>query len=250
MQKRKFASILFLILGLSLVASSDSQARSKSRKKKPAQHASSGLCPQGIATTTMYFVPHVKDYCSSSQPCKAFKNEVKLQGAGTLPGNKILTYTGAILNLGSCKTAIGASGKCLTPFISVAADPRFYSMGDIISMPALKGKKIRMPDGTTMIHPGYLVVDDTGGAIKGANRFDFFTGSYNMTDSKNAFGVNGPDDTKMSGKKECVARKAFTVVRRSSAQYGTALASIEDAVNDSQNLMYASNQGSDAGGSR
>lgn len=196
-----------------------------------ANASGAGLCSNEIAATTTYFVPHIKDYCPSPTPCAKFKKEVKMQGSGTLYGNKILTYQGKTVDLGNCETAFGASGKCLMPFISVAADPRYYRMGDVIEMPSLRGKVIPLPNGKTMVHPGYLIVQDKGGAIKGRNRFDIFTGSYDSTDIRNAFGSLGSPEMRMADKNECVARKAFTVVRREGSSYNSIIASIEDAVN-------------------
>jgi hypothetical protein len=47
-----------------------------------------------------------------------------------------------------------------------------YKLGDVIFVPHLVGHM--MPDG--LIHDGFLVIRDKGGAIKGAHRFDFYTG--------------------------------------------------------------------------
>lgn len=193
-------------------------------------------CGENVAVSTVYFVPHVLDYCSSPKPCAAFKRAVRMQGSGTLPGNKVLKYTGKTEDLGSCETAFGASGNCLIPYISVAADPRYYSMGDIIEMPAYKGKKITLPNGISFIHPGFFIVQDTGGAIKGKNRFDFFTGSLGMNNIMNVFGTRGPDDMRLADKTECSSHKKFDVVRRGSSQYSMSLAAIESVVND----MYSS----------
>ncbi|MEK2646327.1 3D domain-containing protein [Bdellovibrio sp. BCCA] len=200
-------------------------------------------CPEGMAQSTVYFVPHIKDYCSSATPCAKFKRQVRMQGSGTLPGNKLLTYTGKTVDLGSCETAFGASGNCLIPYISVAADPRFYSMGDIIDMPALKGKVMTLPNGKTFVHPGYFIVQDTGGAIKGKGRFDFFTGSLNMKDPKNTFGAKGDPELPFLDKDACTNTKRFTVVRRSSFSYQQKLLAIEDALRSSSSspkVMVAS----------
>ncbi|WP_291515428.1 3D domain-containing protein [Bdellovibrio sp. ArHS] len=201
------------------------------------------LCARNIATTTTYFVPHIKDYCSTPTPCAAFKKEVRMQGSGTLSGGRILTYTGKIVKMDNCDTAIGASGKCLIPFISVAADPRHYSMGDIIQMPSLKGKIITLPNGKTMRHPGYFIVHDTGGAIRGSNRFDIFTGGFEMNNDHNAFGTLGSPDMQMVDARDCASRKQFEVVRRSAPNYENALVAIEDAVSEAveqSKVMYAS----------
>lgn len=195
--------------------------------------AGAKVCPKNIAMSSIYFAPHIKDYCPTHTPCASFKKVVKMQGSGTLPGNKVLTYQGKVISLGSCDTVIGAAGKCLLPFISIAADARHFSMGDIISMPSIKGKTIQLPNGKKFIHPGFFVVHDTGGAIKGANRFDFFTGSYNLADEANAFGTKGPDETKiMTDKSDCSQTKRFTVIRRNSKLYGSATEAIEKALSE------------------
>lgn len=173
-----------------------------------------------------------------------------MQGSGTLPGNKLLTYTGKVLPMGSCDTAFGASGKCLTPFISVAADPRYYSMGDIIQMPSFKGKVITLPNGKTMIHPGYFIVQDTGDVIRGANRFDFFTGSYGMFNANNAFGAKASHATRLLDKTDCSSNKQFSVVRRGHISYENSLASIEDAIRDVSDLRLVSTVHSPPGGSQ
>lgn len=61
---------------------------------------------------------------------------------------------------------------CIDPFYSVAADLTIYNLGDVIYMPLLKG--VVLPDGS--LHNGYVIVRDSGSAIKGYGRFDFFTG--------------------------------------------------------------------------
>ncbi len=206
--------------------------------------SSRNVCSSDVAESSIYFVPNVKDYCRSSTPCEKFKRQVRMQGSGTLPGNRLLTHAGKIRSMGSCDTAFGASGNCLIPFISVAADPRYYSMGDIIQMPSLKGKVITLSNGKTMIHPGFLIVQDTGGAIKGRNRFDFFTGSYSMKDSGNAFGSKGQKETQMLDRSDCSNNKRFTVVRRGSYYYQNSLLAIEDSIRDASSnsqVMVASN---------
>jgi 3D (Asp-Asp-Asp) domain-containing protein len=194
--------------------------------------AHSPLCDWGTATTSVYFVPHIRDYCPTSKICPKFRRQVRMQGSGTLPGNRVLTYTGKTRSLGSCETAIGAAGKCLKPYISIAADPRYYSMGDIIQMPSMKGRVITLPNGKTMIHPGYFIVEDVGGAIKGPNRFDFFTGSAGLTNAMNSFGTKANKSTQLQDLNDCSSRKNFTAVRRGSYGNKTALAAIDKAMDD------------------
>jgi 3D (Asp-Asp-Asp) domain-containing protein len=71
-----------------------------------------------------------------------------------------------------CPQGMGAFKVCLDPYRSVAADPSFFKMGDVIFVPILRGKIL--PNGET--HDGYMTVRDTGGDIHGSGRFDFFIG--------------------------------------------------------------------------
>lgn len=188
------------------------------------------LCAPYVAQTSTYHIPHIRDYCKTSKPCAKFRKEVRMHGSGTLPGNRLLTYTGKIRKLGSCETAFGASGKCLIPYISVAADPKYYRMGDIIQIPAMKGRIITLPNGKKMSHPGFFIVQDTGGWIKGRYRFDFFTGSHTMKSKLNAFGTKAAPDMEMVDRTRCSDHKRFSVIPRSSNNYETSLAMIEDAL--------------------
>jgi membrane-bound lytic murein transglycosylase A len=61
---------------------------------------------------------------------------------------------------------LGALGRPLTPRGSVAADPRFVPLGAPVFLAADR------PEAT-----GLWIAQDTGGAIKGANRFDTFWGA-------------------------------------------------------------------------
>lgn len=139
--------------------------------------------------------------------CPKFWAAVKMQGSGhlTIRGKKHkLHYTGRLEPVKStkCSTAIGAANKCLIPFVHVAADPAYYNMGDIIEVPALKYMRIPRADGKgEFIHPGYFIVGDTGGAIKGFNRFDFFTGKVDPLTQDNPF---GPWGKKMTDERHCV----------------------------------------------
>ncbi len=70
----------------------------------------------------------------------------------------------------------GYKQMCMDPYYSVAADLSIYNLGDVIFIPLLKG--LRLPNGE--IHNGFVIVRDTGSAIKGYGRFDFFTGFFGL----------------------------------------------------------------------
>ncbi len=63
---------------------------------------------------------------------------------------------------------IGAMGVAITPAVSVAADPAFVPLGaPLLVQTVIAGQQIT----------ALMVAQDTGGAIKGANRIDLFRGS-------------------------------------------------------------------------
>jgi len=75
-------------------------------------------------------------------------------------------------DLDDCPFGMGAGKTCLDPYRSVAADPKFHKRGDVVYIPKLDGQVL--PNGEK--HDGHMIVRDTGGAILGEGRFDFFIG--------------------------------------------------------------------------
>lgn len=237
------STVLSALTVLSLVAVSTYSVESEAAKKKPRKSQVSSKskshgkkssakkskkaapsCGENVAVTSMYYVPHIKDFCPGTKPCAAFKDAVMNPkygaGTGTLHNGKVFRYNGKTETLSpGCTTAEGAWGDCLTPFVSVAADPRYYRVGDYIRMPGLKGKRITMPDGRVVEHPGFLIVQDTGGAIKGPNRFDFFTGALGQYNKANAFGSHGFDDPSIVDSRACSASKKFAKVDKNTSEY-------------------------------
>jgi len=192
------------------------------------------LCPTNVAESSFYNTPHWKDYCKTSwSKCSkktkdAFYKVINDRGSGIMPNRQVRYYNGKSIAQGKCDTTFGAAGKCMIPYISVAADPKYYRMGDIIDMPSLKGRVIMLPNGQRMIHPGYFIVADKGFDIKGPNRFDFYTGTATPWDRDNIFGYHG--GFKMGQKSDCSDRKTFAVIPRKTPQADTALASIENSL--------------------
>ncbi|MBC7464375.1 MAG: hypothetical protein H7256_00140 [Bdellovibrio sp.] len=84
----------------------------------------------------------------------------------------------------------GYKTMCLDPYYSVAADLRIYNLGDVIYIPSAVG--ILLPNGTT--HDGYFVVRDSGGAIKGYGRFDFFSGFKSNSNPLKLAGFSDKDN--------------------------------------------------------
>lgn len=119
------------------------------------------------------------------------KGNAKMNGAAMNAKGQIVGADGK--NKG-CTAANGqrsakGAGGCLTPFFSVAGDSSQYNLGDIIYIPDIAKSKISVPGASH--HPGYFMVQDRGGAIKGSGRFDFFTGTYGSDDAKNPFSSHG-----------------------------------------------------------
>ena len=62
---------------------------------------------------------------------------------------------------------LGALGLPVTPMATVAADPKFVPLGTPVLLTAMDNPRA----------DGLWVAQDTGGAIRGANRFDTFWGA-------------------------------------------------------------------------
>lgn len=94
------------------------------------------------------------------------------------------------VDLDDCPYGYGVQNSCLDPYFSIAADLSLYSPGDVIFVPRVVG--VTMPNGE--VHDGFFVIRDAGGSIKGAGRFDFFTGFFNHTDRRNTLARLGLGD--------------------------------------------------------
>jgi 3D (Asp-Asp-Asp) domain-containing protein len=161
----------------------------------------------GIITPTIYFNPV---YGNDDQACKEnskvalrqkngnvlakvcpdIAKECILQGSCTIEEkNELRLFNIETKNYffeidrNECKFGYGVRSTCLVPFQTVAADLDIYKPGQVIYIPDLRGMKL--PNGR--IHNGYLIVQDKGRGIKGAGRFDFFTGFSDWKDSSNPF---------------------------------------------------------------
>lgn len=93
-----------------------------------------------------------------------------------------------------CPYGLGVRNICLDPFYTVAADLKFHKAGEVIFVEAVKGTKL--PNGE--VHDGFFIVRDKGGAIKGANRFDFYTGLLHYKNEANPFTPIGLSSSRRS----------------------------------------------------
>lgn len=133
---------------------------------------------------------------------------VNVEGSGILKDGRVLEYDGKVHAnkcadvFGGPTVLAGGSRKCLIPFISVACDKKTYPYGTIFEVPTMRGKVFPMPPKgkRTFRHPGYLICEDTGSAITGPGRFDFFVGTFGDTDKLNYLGSksSGPANLRVS----------------------------------------------------
>ena len=112
-----------------------------------------------------------------------FAAAVRLEGSALMADGRVLSYAGKCdFGYGTCFDQLdtrvhpfgrGAKRRNLTPFKSVAVDPRLIPIGEPIYVPELDG--LPLPDGS--IHDGCVRGDDTGGGIK-RRKMDFFVVTY------------------------------------------------------------------------
>lgn len=161
-------------------------------------------------TVTHYFLPILKEFknyeCKTLEgQCVYMKNGVETlynDGVGHQPRSQA-----------KCKYGYGNRSNCLTPCLSVAADRRFHNIGETLYFPNLKGT---ICNGKP--HDGIVRVDDVGGAIKGANRFDFYMGECRSITSGVCFDPPGmPLQQKMDKSSYCVVPKTAPPVDSATA---------------------------------
>lgn len=235
-----------------------------------AQEATTGYaaraCANGRISSTVYFVPSHNEgrYASCSSPsfvragsqsikvCPRFRSEVRMQGSGLLQtpqGTYVLRYTGRVERQNCNGTVKGAAGRCLMPFFSIAADPRYHRLGDIVYVPEMAGRLVRLPpDNREISHPGYFRVDDVGGAIKGRNRFDFYTGTMGPRANNNFFGSRGPRGTQMATANQC--NKTARTLAYNSGAWQSAIEKMAIAMGRGSGTLLAESQSGSRGGRR
>lgn len=98
----------------------------------------------------------------SMQDIMAYLRANPVEGAAIMNENKSFVFFRELTGAGP----LGAMGVAVTPEATVAADPKFVPLG----APVLLSLDRAEPN-------GIWIAQDTGGAIKGANRFDSFWGA-------------------------------------------------------------------------
>jgi 3D (Asp-Asp-Asp) domain-containing protein len=109
---------------------------------------------------------------------RAFARRLRMQGTGVLTDGRVINIAGGCRKTRRCYTilgegtpfGIGARGRALTPFRSVAAPPHLR-IGSVLYIPELDGREI--PGGGGEVHDGCVIADDRGGGIKG-RQLDLF----------------------------------------------------------------------------
>ncbi len=178
----------------------------------------SSAAPAGQLSPTIYYRPVInlqKENCSSNDlhdlkdkqggtlvtMCEASYKKCFIQGSCLVinhgkqrsigyGGKRKGVVTFEEIASGDCPYGRGVQDICLDPYFTVAADLSIYKAGDVIYVPKLVG--LKLPDGET--HDGYLIIRDEGGGVKGATRFDFFTGYLNYNDKRNVMAKLGLGD--------------------------------------------------------
>jgi 3D (Asp-Asp-Asp) domain-containing protein len=113
----------------------------------------------------------------------SFARHLRLEGGGQLRDGRVLTYSGAC----RCDTSpcfrlarrghtwgTGVQERPLSPFRSVAVDPRLVSIGATLYVPELDGMTMPgSPPWGAFVHDGCVVADDQGGGVRG-RQLDLF----------------------------------------------------------------------------
>lgn len=112
-----------------------------------------------------------------TQACESFASCLCMEGTGRSWDGRLFNWDTRVHGR-ACFTevdtdlypyGVGVQGFALVPYRSLAVDPRYISIGRVVSIPALEG--LRLPDGSA--HDGCFVAVDGGGAING-HHIDLF----------------------------------------------------------------------------
>jgi membrane-bound lytic murein transglycosylase A len=103
----------------------------------------------------------------SAQTIKGWVRDNPQAGAAVLNTNPSYVFFRKLRDLPPEKGPIGAMGRSITGMRSIAVDPRFYPLGAPVWIEKDGAEPLRR----------LMVAQDTGGAIKGAQRADVFYGT-------------------------------------------------------------------------
>ncbi len=113
---------------------------------------------------------------------KQFKKRLTLEGSGKLKDGRLVTTAGGCTCSGPCfwvadekyPWGAGVAQRPLSPFRSIAVDPKRIKIGSSLYVAELDG--LTMPgsgDTGGFVHDGCVVADDRGGGVRG-RQIDFF----------------------------------------------------------------------------
>jgi 3D (Asp-Asp-Asp) domain-containing protein len=114
---------------------------------------------------------------------EAFAKNIRMEGSGVLGDGRVITLAGGCECGAPCyrladrshRFGTGASARPLSPFRSVAVDPRLVRLGSMLYIPELDGMVMPGPaPWGGFVHDGCVMADDRGGGIKG-RQLDLFT---------------------------------------------------------------------------
>jgi 3D (Asp-Asp-Asp) domain-containing protein len=113
-----------------------------------------------------------------------FLAQMRMQGTGKLRDGRTLNIWGACecprtpcyREVEGVRWGYAGNGRALSPFRTVAVDPRKIKLGSLLYVAELDGRTMpgRAPWGG-FVHDGCVVADDTGGGVKG-HQLDLFVG--------------------------------------------------------------------------
>ncbi len=115
---------------------------------------------------------------------KSFAARLAVEGTGTLRDGRVVNTTGSCDCETSCfflvprskRWGVGVGKRPLSPFRTVAVDPKNVRIGTMLYIPELDGLTMpgRKPWGG-FVHDGCVIAGDRGGGVQG-RQLDFFTG--------------------------------------------------------------------------
>jgi 3D (Asp-Asp-Asp) domain-containing protein len=154
------------------------------RAKKPANDNADAETELAAVTPPEMVTIYSKDQCEAiAEVTRDFAYQLQLQGTGKLRDGRTLNIWGncncersPCFKVTRQQWGTGGSGRALTPFRTVAVDPKLIKLGSLLYVPLLEGRTMpgRPPWGG-FVHDGCVVADDTGGGIKD-EQLDLFVG--------------------------------------------------------------------------
>lgn len=119
-----------------------------------------------------------------AQVTPRFLAQMRMQGTGKLRDGRTLNIWGdcecprtpCYREVEGVRWGYAGNGRALSPFRTVAVDPRKIKLGSLLYVAELDGRTMpgRAPWGG-FVHDGCVVADDTGGGVKG-HQLDLFVG--------------------------------------------------------------------------